>query len=310
MLNIIYMELVLNFYKIYNRWPNYYDDKIILKSVTCFKEKINTIPKFYEPVFKKFHFYSTNLSKKEINKNVSLLIEFFEKYNRWPNENEIYKDINIGMFSYNIKYCYLPIRAKDKSYLNKLQFFYGVNNHKNILILLKYYYKYNVWPEKEVIFENIKIGEFASKIKKQKLSICIEDKTLLDSLGFFNEIITNDTNVLLIIEFKEKYNRLPNYNEIYKGVNISDLLYSIYIKELIISKKDTKILEKENIFKRATYYKYLALLKFYEKYNKLPKRNEVIDGFKIGSFLNSVKKGEVYLSKEEKYVLKLKGVFK
>ena len=186
MLDNIYIELIINFYKTYNRWPNYYDEQIILTSITNFKENINIIPKLYEPVFTKFHFYQIGLSKKDINQKVGLLIDFFDKFNKWPNENEEYKGINIGEISYNIKFCNLPIKFRDKCYLSKFAFFSGVNNHKKILILLKYYCNYKTWPKKEVVFENIKIGEFALSIKKKKVSICPEDRIFLSSLDFFD----------------------------------------------------------------------------------------------------------------------------
>lgn len=307
MLKTIYMELVLNFYKIYNEWPNPYDNKVILKLINSSKERIDTIPSFYKNIFKKFYFYRNDITQSQIDKNVSLLIEFFEKFNKWPTENEVYKGVNLGEFSYNIKFCDLSIQLKDRFILNKLQFFYGVINHKKILTLLKYFYQNNNWPEKEVIFEDINITNLSTKIKKNKISIASEDKSLLEKIGFFKVNPPNHSKVLLLIEFKEKFNRAPYFSEIYKGVNVYNLLYDIKTGCLNISNQDKETLENLDLFKSNTYHKYIALLEFYDIYNRWPNTNETFKTFNIGYFAKNIKFGNTYIPQKQKKILESKG---
>lgn len=118
--------LLIEFYNIFNRWPKQrekYKDVNIGTFLSRIKNKYLYISDDDLILLKNIGFKFNTLSRKELVHNkVLLLIEFYNKFNRWPKTKETYKGVNIGAFARRIKRDENSISSNDFELLKKLGF--------------------------------------------------------------------------------------------------------------------------------------------------------------------------------------------
>ncbi len=249
-------------------------------------------------------FYNENkrLNENNINKNVKfnkiidetekleLCKEFYTKYNRLPERNETYKDFKIGKFINYIKYGFNShLKYKVEDIFNTKIY---IDDTDKLELCKEYYNEHKKLPQINLFFKNFMIGEFIDSLKYGFNSHLKEEVE-----NIFNINIESNMNILkddnekleLCKEFYTKYKRLPKSNETYKDFKIGYFIESLkhcnsHLKEEVDNIFNTNInfddFEKCDLFQE-----------FYNKYERLPERNETYRDFNIGEFIYGLKFG-------------------
>lgn len=204
----------------------------------------NSVSQIYEPLFDKIKYKKMILNSAQVYELTNLLIDFYNQNKRFPYVDEEYKGYNLYNFMYALKFYKLPISTSNKAILKKLHLFKGKNIHINVLNLINYFYINNKWPNKEAIFNDIKIGIFAKNITKNPSNLFIGDYKTLSDLGFFNQI---DKRVEIILEFYKNFKRKPHSKERYGGICVYTALANIKNGKINISDKERLLLSKEGL---------------------------------------------------------------
>jgi len=177
------------------------------------------------------------------------------------------------------------------------------------------------------VVDGFKIGKFWDKIKQGQnrdiyLSIISKNKLLSDDYEKTQKIkeekrgqkemtIEDKANVLLSFVDREK--RIPKQNKVVDGFKIgafwsrmkqgkthSDIYLSILSKNKLLStdyEKTQKIKEEKRGKEMSQEDKANFILYFVDREKRIPKQNEMVDGFKIGTFWANMKQGKTrYLS--------------
>ena len=149
------------------------------------------------------------------------------------------------------------------------------------------------------------------RIKLSHIKISKNNKVYINKNNFIdispkNLYIKDDNEKIeLCKEFYNEYKRLPKNKEKYKDFNIG-----IFINHLKQGKNSHLKEEVENIFNNKIYANKKLNLKddnekielckeFYNEYKRLPKINEIYKDFKIGKFIDNLKRGKNSHLKEE-----------
>ena len=232
-------ETILFFFQTYKRWPNEIEKHYIEHMLNS---PYNSVSQIYEPLFDKIKYKKMILNSAQVYELTNLLIDFYNQNKRFPYVDEEYKGYNLYNFMYALKFYKLPISTSNKAILKKLHLFKGKNIHINVLNLINYFYINNKWPNKEAIFNDIKIGIFAKNITKNPSNLFIGDYKTLSDLGFFNQI---DKRVEIILEFYKNFKRKPHSKERYGGICVYIALANIKNGKINTSDKERLILSKE-----------------------------------------------------------------
>ena len=265
--------------------------------------------------------------KKEQNHNkVMLLVEYYLTFNKWPKHSTIFKNVKIGVFMSNIKrYDRNPISKADKKILEKFDFeFQNISEidktHQKVLILIDFFNTFNRWPKANEMYKGINISNFYYRLKNLRCnSLLYDDRNLLVNLGFkFNSTprsIKIHQKVLILIEFYNKFQRWPKYNEEYRNEQIGAFSMRIKQKRVKLSKNDIEELKKLNFqfetvpAKEIVHRKVLLLIEFFTVHKRLPKYREVYKNVKIGFFLRNIKQKNTSLSISDKQLLETHGIY-
>lgn len=234
-------ETILFFFQTYKRWPNEIEKHYIEHMLNS---PYNSVSQIYEPLFDKIKYKKMILNSAQVYELTNLLIDFYNQNKRFPYVDEEYKGYNLYNFMYALKFYKLPISTSNKAILKKLHLFKGKNIHINVLNLINYFYINNKWPNKEAIFNDIKIGIFAKNITKNPSNLFIGDYKTLSDLGFFNQI---DKRVEIILEFYKNFKRKPHSKERYGGICVYIALANIKNGKINISDKERLLLSKEGL---------------------------------------------------------------
>lgn len=234
-------ETLLFFFQTYKRWPNEIEKHYIEQMLNS---PYNSVSQIYEPLFDKIKYKKMILNSAQVYELTNLLIDFYNQNKRFPYADEEYKGYNLYNFMYALKFYKLPISTSNKAILKKLHLFKGKNIHINVLNLINYFYINNKWPNKEAIFNDIKIGIFAKNITKNPSNLFIGDYKTLSDLGFFNQI---DKRVEIILEFYKNFKRKPHSKERYGGICVYIALANIKNGKINISDKERLLLSKEGL---------------------------------------------------------------
>lgn len=234
-------ETILFFFQTYKRWPNEIEKHYIEHMLNS---PYNSVSQIYEPLFDKIKYKKMILNSAQVYELTNLLIDFYNQNKRFPYVDEEYKGYNLYNFMYALKFYKLPISTSNKAILKKLHLFKGKNIHINVLNLINYFYINNKWPNKEAIFNDIKIGIFAKNITKNPSNLFIGDYKTLSDLGFFNQI---DKRVEIILEFYKNFKRKPHSKERYGGICVYTALANIKNGKINISDKERLLLSKEGL---------------------------------------------------------------
>ena len=206
--------------------PNYPKDRLErLKALGFF----GTIPNIYEDTWKH---------------NFDVLKSFIYEYHRFPQQQETYKDVNIGAW-YASQKTYMQ---KDNYPIDRIAKLYALGIHAvNVKDKWQYHYEllksfvaqYQRLPKQLEEYEGVKIGLWCARQKQQaKQSNYPEEyKEKLSAIGLLNSNksetkkgnkYTEEKNKLwdekyqLLIKFMEEYGRVPSGRETYQNVNIGD----------------------------------------------------------------------------------------
>ncbi len=266
---------------------------------------------------------TSNKIQEDIHKKVLLLIEFYHLYNRIPQRNEVYKDVNLGNFIANLKQGHTKLSSEDIKLLidtgikitsNKRQ----EDIHKKVLLLVEFYTLYNRIPKRNEVYKDVHLGNFIANLKRGHKTLSFEDEKLLIDTGIkidTNKIQDNKhEKVLLLVEFFNLYHRQPKQREIYKGINIGTFLSSIRQGHTALSTEDKTLLIDSGIritqkkIQDTIHEKVLLLVEFFNLYNRTPKQNEIYKDIKLGTFLMNVRKGYTTLSTEDTELLITTGI--
>ena len=316
--------LLTEFYNEFNRWPKQ-REKYKSINIGCFITNIRakkiSISNDDMVLLKSMNF-SFNPKRNQVHYKVLLLIEFYNKFNRWPKATEVYKNKFIGYFCRNIRYKSTTLSESDKKLLSNLGFNFNVSFkkeeiHNKVLILIEFYNKFNKWPKTKETYKGVNIGSFSKSIKSKNTSISNDDAILLKNLGFnFDFISKKDqvhNKVMLLVEFYNTFNRWPITRETYKGVNIGAFAQSIRSKKTSISDDDTIFLKNIGFIfdciskKESVHNKVLLLVEFYNTFNRWPKLREVYKNVNIGRFVSGIRFNGTSLSNEDAKLLKNLG---
>lgn len=234
-------ETILFFFQTYKRWPNEIEKHYIEHMLNS---PYNSVSQIYEPLYDRIKYKKMILNSAQVYELTNLLIDFYNQNKRFPYVDEEYKGYNLYNFMYALKFYKLPISTSNKAILKKLHLFKGKNIHINVLNLINYFYINNKWPNKEAIFNDIKIGIFAKNITKNPSNLFIGDYKTLSDLGFFNQI---DKRVEIILEFYKNFKRKPHSKERYGGICVYTALANIKNGKINISDKERLLLSKEGL---------------------------------------------------------------
>ena len=204
-----------------------------------------------------------------------LLLKYFDKYNRFPKNKEIFEEIDLGSwYCYNKTIYNLGIREKDGSIKYKTRHLRKdrvekmdkLNLHKlsmknsfdtKILLLKKYLLEHDGrYPKFEEEYEGIKLGAFVNRYAVMlKNGIVRED----GSIFYKNSVVT-----------KEQLNAFESINFSFEGAK---------------TRSDDKFNDNLN-----------RLKEFITINDRFPNDSETIDGFRIGKWVtslrNTIKNGE------------------
>lgn len=316
--------LLIEFYKSFNRWP-YQKEKYQSINLGNFMHSIKTkntsVNESDKELLQKYNFpFETNKRDKNlIHEKVLLLVEFYNLYKKWPNNNEKYKGQNIGNFVRNIKVKDTHLSNSDKELLENLNFKFEYTPHKDtchekVLLLEEFYILYGRWPIYSEIYKNVRIGVFYWSIKAKKTKLYGDDYHLLQKYNFeFKHMTRKEVKqykLHMLIEYFKTYNKWPKSTIIYKGVNIGSFSKNIRNKGIKLSDSDTELLKSlgfnfECISKRKNIHnKVLLLIEYYNTYHKWPNQKEIYKGEKLGIFINCIRTGNTKLSEDEIELLK------
>src|SRR5574344_1545459 len=168
--------LLVNFYLENGRWPKSYE-KYKGVNIGAFGVNIRFgLTKISD--FDRNFLKNINYEFKKINihthNRVLLLIEFYNKFNRWPKYTEQYKGIKIGVFFSNIKLKRTKLTDEDKKLLEKDGFYFTnipANTHFKVNLLIEFLESFNRFPKTKEIYKGVNIGTFYSNLKSNKIRI-------------------------------------------------------------------------------------------------------------------------------------------
>lgn len=248
--------------------------------------------------------------KNTLHKKVILLNEFFNSFNRWPNENESYKNINIGNIAIYIRKNPNSIYETDKVSLDNLNFFKNKKYwklHENVMIANHFFEKNKRWiTSRKDIYNEIPLNKCFSYILSNKENLDSEDFKLLNSKKFFwNKI---DQKVILITDFFDEFKCWPRYNETFRGIFIGNYITDIRKNYSNLSLESKKLLEDRYFIAEKTpeerkHHKVQLLLEFHKIYKRWPNRKDIFKSFNIGDFEYNLRKGITKISAEDKLSL-------
>jgi len=266
------------------------------------EEKTNEFRKYLE-------IKCLSLSENWLNK-FSLLEEYVTIHNTIPPKNIIYKNINIGNWCSTQRYYYLYGYLKDTKKIEKLEsipeWYWGEKKIKNpswdkiYNILKDYIEKYNKLPLIQDEYCNVRIGNWCfyqrQSYKNGRLTDIEKIKKLEDLDKWWwtdnkiNTIITWNTSYNILLNYIEKYNKLPAISDKYDNYNIGEWCHEQKRKYKMNNIKDIKKINAlESIkgwnWEYDQWMEYFNTLNdFVKKYNKLPVMNEEYNGIKIGNW--------------------------
>ncbi len=117
--------LLLEFFDVFGRWSKtreeYKGKKIGIFAKDIKSTNIKLSKEDYDILKKKRFFNNTRKQKKH--KKFLLLLEFFDKFGRWPKQKEEYKNEKIGAFASSIKTLNTKLSKEDYALLANKGFY-------------------------------------------------------------------------------------------------------------------------------------------------------------------------------------------
>lgn len=227
--------------------------------------------------------------------------EFNDIYHRLPCNNEIFRGLNIGKFIKYIKCGKYPDIKEivEKIFGKKIKLYYKFTREDDEIISLceNFYREFNRFPKSDEKYNGFCIGSFMDGLKRGRHS---QIKPIIEKI--FNipivvkrkvKRLNEDVMLTLCKEFYDKYHRLPYQKEKYNDWNIGIFVQGIkYRKNKKLIKKVEEIFNQEITVRNRKVNDEEILNKcreFYDKYHRLPTRNDVYKDWCIGTFIQGLK---------------------
>lgn len=145
---------------------------------------------------------------------LSLVKSYHNKYNKLPEKFDGY-----------IYKAYLDLKnASDTDIINQLKRMGAVyiidNTEIGMSQLREYMNKFKTIPARGVIYQNYNLTDFVNKIRSNKIKdLTTEDKKFIED-NYVTVKINQDTRIEYLREFIDEYGRLPEKNDIFRGIRI------------------------------------------------------------------------------------------
>ena len=166
---------------------------------------------------------------------------------------------------------------KDLSvFLNKINKQYVVDNKRNYCK-----YKVNLINDIECTDDSVNVDEIMYEYERY----------------IYEDVYMTNNKLKLCKEFFKAYQRLPKAKEVYKDFNIGKFIQHLkegcnsQIKPQVEEIFEQEIKVDKKIVKLSDADKLDLCKEFYNEFKRLPKWNETIKTFNIGSFINNIKQG-------------------
>jgi superfamily II DNA or RNA helicase len=234
-----------------------------------------------------------------------LLKEYVEKNNKLPAGRVVYKDCKLGNWCEWIRSNKIKgklVEEKIKMFEKIPEWFWKIDKNKiwnnTFNILKEYIEKNNKFPVQTTKYKNTGIGSWINKQRSKKDKLNQLQINKLESLdGWYWKLDLDkqwNDNYNLIIEYINKYNKIPVRSTIYKNIKIG-----IWC-ELQRTNKNKGKLKKNRIDKLKLINKwvwsydskmiwndkYNLVVEYINQYNKLPVRSTVYKKENIGTWCN------------------------
>lgn len=235
-------DLYCQFLKEYERQPKYHE---VYKDVKIgiwyasqrrdyIKDKLH--PDRYEKL-KETGFFEHEEQRATWEKRYALLLEFLDKYNRFPKQQEVFEEFKIGIW------CSTQKRALDNKTISEERYkkLEKIGFWKNHGRDAKWYSKYQLvcqymqetgkFPTFDIVFKGVEIGAWCQLQRViEKQGKMPEDRYReFDKIGFWDKKSFDELwneKYELLRDFIKSYDRLPRGNEEYKGVKIGQWIGS------------------------------------------------------------------------------------
>lgn len=245
-------DLYCQFLKEYERQPKYHE---VYKDVKIgiwyasqrrdyIKDKLH--PDRYEKL-KETGFFEHEEQRATWEKRYALLLEFLDKYNRFPKQQEVFKEFKIGTWCSSQKRALDNKTMSEERYrkLNDIGFFEKRGREANwnykYELVCEYLEDTGVLPKFDVIYKDVELGAWCQlqRVTEKKGKMPEDRYRKFAEIGFwdkksFDALWTEKYELLR--EFIKKYDRLPHSNEVYEGVKIGS-----WIKTQRVAQKRGKL---------------------------------------------------------------------
>lgn len=178
-----------------------------------------------------------------------------------------------------------------------------------ISLLEEFYNKYGRLPSNGEKVEGMNLCSFLKNIKYGNTKITEKQRERLLSLGFIWDISVKEKEkerkIRIIEEFCKKHKRLPKYNEKVEGILLGKFLCNIKSGNTSITYEQIDRLLQlgfslDTCGEENSKEKKIKLVeKFYQKYRRLPRTNEIVEGISLGIFLKNIKDGNTTITSEQ-----------
>ena len=240
---------------------------------------------------------------------LELCREFYDIYRRLPKQRETFKYFKIGMFIHNIKQGQnLQLKSQVEEIFEQeinAKKIIKLSDEDKLKLCKEFYKEFKRLPKTTEVYKNFNIGNFIQYLKySTNLQLKSQVKEIFEQEIKAAKKISNEDKLKLCKEFYKEFKRLPKQSEIFKDFNIGKFISSIkqgynqqlksYVEEIFEQEINAK-----KIIKLSDEDKLKLCKEFYKEFKRLPKFNETIKTFNIGSFINSIKQGYNSLLKQQ-----------
>jgi len=174
-----------------------------------------------------------------------------------------------------------------------------LNDEERIKICQNFYNEFKRLPKFKEIYKNYSIRYFIDDVKKgkyERIRKQLEEIFKCSLIPIKKNGLSDKDKIKLCKEFYKENKRLPNSREEYKDFKIGYFIHHLkqgcnsHLKEQIekIFKQDIK----KEIITLSDEDKIKLCQEFYDEFKRLPKFREVYKDFKIGIFIDHIKKGQ------------------
>ena len=265
------------------------------------RNNINKINQLKE-IFKE-HWIDGNINEHKYKQNLELCKQFYDEFHKLPLAIDEYKDFSIGSFINTIK------TSRNKNKINDLKQIFGehwidgnINDsefQRKLELCKQYYAENKCFPKRYEEYKKFAIGPFVTRLRNGNDQDKINQLKEIFKEHWIDGKI-RDHNFKRRLELCKQYyaeNKcFPKTTEIWNGFNIG-----AFIDNTKRENNPNKINQLEEIFGKLPRAKSINHLKndderfelcrkWYSIHKTIPKREDMIDNWKIGEYVNRIRR--------------------